>query len=355
MRVTPLFPSQTARASASRARPEASPIRALQAARGPVFRVCWSHSVQFSLLPPAGRPDGRALEAPPGRARHSGARRRPVAARRAPPPGGGRDAAQHVQQARPPARGGGSWAWRPGSRHSGVFDPARQLSARRSTASVHPARQPPARPQKQPRRIHLAPQLSMPPTHDSKSPFKATIKSVTRIVGPKATGETCSVVIQTNGAVPYWEGQSYGVIPPVGTRGGLAGRVAGPASLQHPGNHRRLPAPASPRHRLIMNVRAPTNMHIHALTAQTRTNTRARDTQTQTRKRRAPRSTPRARRCPTACASTRSRRRATATTATARRPRCACGARCTQTRRRVRAARRPGRLGKGAARVAGLL
>lgn len=35
-----------------------------------------------------------------------------------------------------------------------------------------------------------------------------------RIVGPKATGETMNIVIKTEGKIPYWEGQSYGVIPP---------------------------------------------------------------------------------------------------------------------------------------------
>jgi ferredoxin--NADP+ reductase len=38
--------------------------------------------------------------------------------------------------------------------------------------------------------------------------------SVKRIVGPKATGETCDIVIDTKGEIPYWEGQSFGVIPP---------------------------------------------------------------------------------------------------------------------------------------------
>ncbi len=40
--------------------------------------------------------------------------------------------------------------------------------------------------------------------------------SVETITGPKATGETCNIVIETRGDIPYWEGQSYGVIPPVG-------------------------------------------------------------------------------------------------------------------------------------------
>ena len=48
-----------------------------------------------------------------------------------------------------------------------------------------------------------------------KEPYTATIVSVERIVGPKAPGETCHIVIDHGGNVPYWEGQSYGVIPPV--------------------------------------------------------------------------------------------------------------------------------------------
>jgi ferredoxin--NADP+ reductase len=48
-----------------------------------------------------------------------------------------------------------------------------------------------------------------------KEPYTATIVSVERIVGPKAPGEICHIVIDHGGNVPYWEGQSYGVIPPV--------------------------------------------------------------------------------------------------------------------------------------------
>ncbi|KAG0470834.1 hypothetical protein HPP92_017534 [Vanilla planifolia] len=47
-----------------------------------------------------------------------------------------------------------------------------------------------------------------------KEPYTATILSVERLVGPKAPGETCHIVIDHQGNVPYWEGQSYGVIPP---------------------------------------------------------------------------------------------------------------------------------------------
>jgi len=44
---------------------------------------------------------------------------------------------------------------------------------------------------------------------------QGTIVSVETITGPKATGETCNIVIDTRGEIPYWEGQSYGVVPPV--------------------------------------------------------------------------------------------------------------------------------------------
>jgi hypothetical protein len=66
-------------------------------------------------------------------------------------------------------------------------------------------------------------------TYSNKAPFKARIKSVERIVGPKATGETCNIVIETDGKIPFWEGQSYGVIPPVSVdtcRQDLGGAVA---------------------------------------------------------------------------------------------------------------------------------
>mmetsp|Transcript_28283 Transcript_28283/g.39326 ORF Transcript_28283/g.39326 Transcript_28283/m.39326 type:complete len:381 (+) Transcript_28283:97-1239(+) len=51
-------------------------------------------------------------------------------------------------------------------------------------------------------------------THKNKAPLTAKVVSVERIVGPKATGETCNIVIDHEGKMPYWEGQSAGVIPP---------------------------------------------------------------------------------------------------------------------------------------------
>ena len=51
-------------------------------------------------------------------------------------------------------------------------------------------------------------------TYKNKAPFTGKVISTKRIVGPKATGETCHIVISHDGDMPYWEGQSYGVIPP---------------------------------------------------------------------------------------------------------------------------------------------
>jgi len=51
-------------------------------------------------------------------------------------------------------------------------------------------------------------------TFKAKAPYLGKVVSVKRIVGPKATGETCDIVIATGDDLPYWEGQSFGVIPP---------------------------------------------------------------------------------------------------------------------------------------------
>mmetsp|Transcript_77203 Transcript_77203/g.113053 ORF Transcript_77203/g.113053 Transcript_77203/m.113053 type:complete len:396 (-) Transcript_77203:353-1540(-) len=47
-----------------------------------------------------------------------------------------------------------------------------------------------------------------------KDPFIGKIVSVQRVVGPTAPGEICNVVLDHGGLLPYWEGQSYGVLPP---------------------------------------------------------------------------------------------------------------------------------------------
>eukprot|EP00569_Conticribra_weissflogii_P006359 CAMPEP_0171350822 /NCGR_PEP_ID=MMETSP0878-20121228/37360_1 /TAXON_ID=67004 /ORGANISM="Thalassiosira weissflogii, Strain CCMP1336" /LENGTH=431 /DNA_ID=CAMNT_0011855849 /DNA_START=85 /DNA_END=1380 /DNA_ORIENTATION=- len=51
-------------------------------------------------------------------------------------------------------------------------------------------------------------------TYKNKAPFTGKVVSTKRIVGPKATGETCHIIIDHKGEFPYWEGQSWGVIPP---------------------------------------------------------------------------------------------------------------------------------------------
>mmetsp|Transcript_25582 Transcript_25582/g.82844 ORF Transcript_25582/g.82844 Transcript_25582/m.82844 type:complete len:339 (+) Transcript_25582:2-1018(+) len=51
-------------------------------------------------------------------------------------------------------------------------------------------------------------------TYKNKSPFTAKVISCKRIVGPSATGETCHIIFDHDGKMPYWEGQSYGVLPP---------------------------------------------------------------------------------------------------------------------------------------------
>ena len=47
-------------------------------------------------------------------------------------------------------------------------------------------------------------------TFKNKSPHTAKVISAKRIVGPKATGETCHIIMDHQGKMPYWEGQSYG-------------------------------------------------------------------------------------------------------------------------------------------------
>jgi len=54
-------------------------------------------------------------------------------------------------------------------------------------------------------------------TFKNKAPFTGKVVSSKRIVGPKATGETCHIIVSSNGDYNFWEGQSMGVIPP-GTR-----------------------------------------------------------------------------------------------------------------------------------------
>ena len=45
-------------------------------------------------------------------------------------------------------------------------------------------------------------------TYKNKAPFVSKVISVKRIVGPQATGETCHIIMNHGGKMPYWEGQS---------------------------------------------------------------------------------------------------------------------------------------------------
>merc|ERR1719198_1843006 len=41
-------------------------------------------------------------------------------------------------------------------------------------------------------------------TYKNKSPFTSKVVSVKRIVGPQATGETCHIIMDHEGKMPYW-------------------------------------------------------------------------------------------------------------------------------------------------------
>lgn len=51
-------------------------------------------------------------------------------------------------------------------------------------------------------------------TFKNKSPYTGKVVSTKRIVGPKATGETCHIIMDHEGDYMYWEGQSMGVVAP---------------------------------------------------------------------------------------------------------------------------------------------
>ena len=51
-------------------------------------------------------------------------------------------------------------------------------------------------------------------TYKNKAPHTGKVVSTKRIVGAQATGETCHIIIDHFGKMPYWEGQSAGVIAP---------------------------------------------------------------------------------------------------------------------------------------------
>ena len=68
-------------------------------------------------------------------------------------------------------------------------------------------------------------------TFSNKKPCLGSVRSVKRIVGPKATGEICHIVLDHGGQMPFWEGQSLGIIPPGLNDRGKANKVLG--LLQH--------------------------------------------------------------------------------------------------------------------------
>jgi len=62
-------------------------------------------------------------------------------------------------------------------------------------------------------------------TYKNKTPFAGKVVSTKRIVGPQATGETCHIIIDHDGDFPYWEGQSWGVVPPGTQENGRPNKV----------------------------------------------------------------------------------------------------------------------------------
>ncbi|GAB4814659.1 hypothetical protein N2152v2_001705 [Parachlorella kessleri] len=51
-------------------------------------------------------------------------------------------------------------------------------------------------------------------TYGGKDPLIAKVVSVKTLTGPRASGEVCHITLQTDGRIPFVEGQSYGIIPP---------------------------------------------------------------------------------------------------------------------------------------------
>lgn len=50
--------------------------------------------------------------------------------------------------------------------------------------------------------------------YKAKEPYIGKIVSVKKLGGEKAAGDVYEVVVDHQGKMPYWEGQSYGVVPP---------------------------------------------------------------------------------------------------------------------------------------------
>ena len=56
-----------------------------------------------------------------------------------------------------------------------------------------------------------------PPTnlYTAEAPHTATFLSVDKISCPEASGETYNIVFDHGGFLPHWEGQVFGIMPPV--------------------------------------------------------------------------------------------------------------------------------------------
>ncbi|KAL5222490.1 hypothetical protein ABZP36_027203 [Zizania latifolia] len=95
----------------------------------------------------------------------------------------------------------------PGTAPPRAAPSVRRLSAPRCPALPWPAPRCPAPP-----RLAHRPAPRRPRYCDVVCPV--VLLRLERLVGPQAPGETYHIVIDHGGNVPYWEGQSYGVIPP---------------------------------------------------------------------------------------------------------------------------------------------
>ena len=63
-------------------------------------------------------------------------------------------------------------------------------------------------------------------TFKNKAPFTSKVVSTKRIVGAQATGETCHIILDHQGKMPYWKGQSYGVSANVNPKSSKPARCA---------------------------------------------------------------------------------------------------------------------------------
>merc|ERR1719440_1536442 len=60
---------------------------------------------------------------------------------------------------------------------------------------------------------HVLPASRMPASRIA-APVMDLEASFAAAMSPSASGETCHIIMDHEGKMPYWEGQSYGVVPP---------------------------------------------------------------------------------------------------------------------------------------------